>query len=334
MGLYFFSIFLVYIFVLITGFHDEGNLIATIISSKSLSPARVFLIACISQFAGTMIIGNKVARTMALGIIKVQYIAGNNIYLIIAAALLGAILWNIITWHYCIPSSSSHAIVGGIMGPFVVSFGFKVLNIQSIAVAILLPLFMSPLIGYIIGYWMMKFSNFVCTRFSVNINKLFKNMHIITLVLINMEQGSNDAQKGLGIILMLMISRYRFSGAELPINVKFVTALMISVGLILGGYKMIKAIGTKIYKVKPFHSINAQLTSLLIIFTASKIGAPISGTQVVNSSIVGVGAAERPNAVGWEYVKNMIVGWFITIPCSFLISSAIYIVLEQIVQRG
>lgn len=334
MGLYFFSIFLVYIFVLITGFHDEGNLIATIISSKSLSPARVFLIACISQFAGTMIIGNKVARTMALGIIKVQYIAGNNIYLIIAAALLGAILWNIITWHYCIPSSSSHAIVGGIMGPFVVSFGFKVLNIRSIAVAILLPLFMSPLIGYIIGYWMMKFSNFVCTRFSVNINKLFKNMHIITLVLINMEQGSNDAQKGLGIILMLMISRYRFSGAELPINVKFVTALMISVGLILGGYKMIKAIGTKIYKVKPFHSINAQLTSLLIIFTASKIGAPISGTQVVNSSIVGVGAAERPNAVGWEYVKNMIVGWFITIPCSFLISSAIYIVLEQIVQRG
>lgn len=332
-GLYFFSIFLVYIFVLITGFHDEGNLIATIITSKSLSPTRVFLVACISQFAGTMIIGNKVARTMALGIIKVQYIKGNNIYLIVASALIGAILWNIITWHYCIPSSSSHAIVGGVMGPFVVKFGFKVLNIHSIAFMIFLPLFMSPFIGYIIGFCMMKFSNFACTRFSVNINKLFKNMHIITLVLINMEQGSNDAQKGLGIILMLMISRYGLSGVELPLSVKFVTALMISGGLILGGYKMIKAIGTKIYKVKPFHSINAQIASLLIIFTASKIGAPISGTQVVNSSIVGVGAAERPNAVGWEYVQNMIIGWFITIPCSFMISSAIYMVLKQILQK-
>lgn len=143
-----------------------------------------------------MIIGNKVAGTMAFGIIKIQYIIGNNIYAIIASGLIGAILWNIITWRYCIPSNSSHAIVGGIMGPFVVCFGFKVLNIHSI-------LFMSPVIGYAIGYWMMKFGNFICTRFSVNINKLFKDMHIITLILINMEQGSNDAQKGLGIILKM-----------------------------------------------------------------------------------------------------------------------------------
>lgn len=330
MVLYFFSIFFVYVFIFITGFHDEGSLIATIISSKSLSPISVFLVACISQFAGTMIIGNKVARTMAFGIIKIQYITGNNIYAIIASGLIGAILWNIITWCYCIPSSSSHAIVGGIMGPFVVCFGFKVLNIHSILFMILLPLFMSPVIGYAIGYWMMKFGNFICTRFSVNINKLFKDMHIITLILINMEQGSNDAQKGLGIILMLMISRYSSSSIALPLDVKFITALMISSGLIMGGYRMIKSIGTKIYKVKPFHSINAQLSALLIIFAASKIGVPISGTQVVNSSIVGVGAAERPNAVGWEYVQNMIIGWFITIPCSFLISSAIYMVLRHL----
>lgn len=331
MSLYYFSILLVFIFVLITGFHDEGNLIATIISSKSLNPVKVFLTACISQFAGTILIGNKVSKTMAFGIVKTSYLINNNIDLIIASALTGAILWNIITWHYCIPSSSSHAIIGGIMGPFAVSFGFKAINIHTIIISILLPLFLSPLLGYWAGYRIMKLSNFLCRRSSVLVNKIFKKMHLFTLIFINIEQGSNDAQKGLGIIFMLMISKYKTSSMDLPLKIKVITAVMISAGLLFGGFKMIKAIGTKIYKVKPVHSLNAQMASALIIFTASKIGAPISGTQVVNSAIVGVGAAERPNAIGWQYVGNMVIGWFITIPCSFIISSLAYLLLKEII---
>lgn len=331
MILYICALLFIYIFILITGFHDEGNLIATVIFSKSLTPKVAFVIACISQFVGTVIIGNKVAKTMAFGIIKAKYIVGNDICLIVLSGILGAILWNMITWHYSIPSSSSHAIVGGIIGPFVISFGFKSVNLYPVIISVLLPLFLSPVLGYLIGFVMMRLTNFIFEGFSTKINKSLKNIHVVTMALMNMAQGSNDAQKGIGVILMLLISRSKNINACIPFNVKLISGILISAGLMLGGFKMIKAVGTKVYKVKPMHSFNAQLSSLLIIFTASKIGAPISGTQVVNSTIVGVGAAERPNAVGWQYAKNMVMGWIITIPSSFLLSSLVYLILKKLV---
>ena len=328
--LYWFSIVLAYIFILITGFHDEGNLIATIISSKSLNAAKAFAAACLSQFLGTLLIGDKVANTMATGIVKSQYLAAGGISAMAASALAGAILWNMLTWYFCIPSSSTHAIVGSLMGPFVLRFGFSSLNVNSVLIFILLPLFFSPLVGYKLAYWLMKLTNAIGTHFSILIYPLLKKAQLFTLIFLNMEQGSNDAQKGLGIILLLSISRYGFHKAQLSISDKFFAAAAIALGLAFGGYRMIKSVGTKIYKVRPVHSINAQIASFLIVFFASNVGAPISGTQVVNSAIVGVGAAERPNAVGWGYVGNMFIGWLITIPCSFLFSACFYLLLGHL----
>lgn len=248
----------------------------------------------------------------------------------ISAAMLGAIIWNIITWIIKIPSSSSHAIVGGMLGPFVMKFGFSVINAKGLLFSVLLPLFTSPIIGFIFGYFIFKLNEVVFGGRSVRIKKMFQGLQVSTCILINAFQGSNDAQKGIGVLALLLMICSGSSDFSVSQNIMLVSALTIALGLVLGGMKMIKSVGTKIYNVKSLHSLSAQLSSLFVITAASVMGFPVSGTQIVNSSIFGVGAADRPNAVGWLYAKDMLTAWLITIPTSFLISSGFYWIFHRI----
>lgn len=326
------AIVLIFLYIFITGFHDEGNLIATIVASRSLNVFLIFVLAFLSQFLGTFLLGTKVAKSTIYGLFNVDQIRQNprEAAVMICAAVLGAIIWNIITWVASIPSSSSHAIIGGLMGPFVMHFGFSVINAKGILLSVLLPLFTSPMIGFCFGFFIFKLNEILFGGRSVKIKKLFQGLQISTCVLINAFQGSNDAQKGIGILALLLIVHTGAQGFFVPQYIMFFAALTIALGLILGGMKMIKSVGTKIYNVKSLHSMSAQMSSLAVIALASILGFPVSGTQIVNSSIFGVGAADRPNAVGWLYAKDMLTAWLITIPASFLISSVFYFICQRI----
>lgn len=330
MALYYIVVVFIFIYIFITGFHDEGNLIATIISSRSISIRSAFITAATAQFLGTAILGTTVASTMGKDIIKFKYIMTNSrdVYIMIFAGLLGAVIWNLITWFLGIPSSSSHALIGGIIGPFIVQYGVDSINIYGIFIKVLLPLFLSPIIGFLIGYIVMNITSNILRTTGPSINKILKKLQYITVFILNAGQGANDAQKAMGIIAIIMLVGGFTQSFKLPLWIKVVSALMISSGLIFGGLRMIKSVGTKIYRVKPFHSFNAQLSSLFIVITAAIIGAPTSGTQIVNSSVLGVGAGERPKAVRWQFAKSMVMAWIVTIPASFLVSSLIYMVVK------
>ncbi|MCI1965210.1 MAG: inorganic phosphate transporter [Oscillospiraceae bacterium] len=330
------AVFLIFLYIFITGFHDEGNLIATIIASRSLNVPFIFALAFFSQFFGTALLGTKVARSTVFGLFRIDPIlqSPEETSAMISAAMLGAITWNLITWISKIPSSSSHAIVGGMLGPFVMKFGISVINVKGLLLSVLLPLLTSPIIGFIIGYAIFKLNKVVFGGRSVRIKKLFQKVQVSTCILINAFQGSNDAQKGIGVLALLLMALSGSSTFRVSQNVMLLSAFTIALGLVLGGMKMIKSVGTKIYNVKSLHSLSAQLSSLFVITTASVMGFPVSGTQIVNSSIFGVGAADRPNAVGWLYAKDMLTAWLITIPTSFLISAGFYWVFHKIGTGG
>ena len=290
----------------------------------------IFILAFLSQFAGTFFLGTKVARSMVYGLFDVTRIGSDprEAPTIICAAMLGAITWNLVTWVGRIPSSSSHAIIGGLLGPFILKYGFSVINPQGILFRVLFPLFLSPMIGFLFGYIIFRLSERFFKGCNIRVKKLFQGAQVSTCVLLNAFQGSNDAQKAMGIFALLLMTQNGTNRFSLSKGTVLISAFSIALGLLLGGMRMIKSVGTKIYSVKSFHSMCAQAASLVVIGFASVFGFPVSGTQIVNSSIFGVGAADRPNAVGWLYAKNMLIAWLITIPASFLISSGFYMILR------
>ena len=247
--------------------------------------------------------------------------------IIVCAAMLGAVSWNIITWLFAIPSSSSHALIGGLIGPIVIQYGFGAVNRFGLLFSVLIPLFLSPIIGYIVGTFLFKVSRTLLGNRGRGANTLVKWVQVVSSVLINAFQGSNDAQKGIGVLALLVLST---GTGRLEISQKMIwySALAISAGLVLGGLKMIRSVGTRIYNVRPLHSMSAQISAASVIVFASLLGFPISGTQVVNSAVMGTGAADRPNAVGWAYAKSMLTAWVVTIPASFALSSLFYFILN------
>lgn len=328
---YHFPLFLIFLFIFITGFHDEGNLIATIITSRSLNVYLIFTLAFVFQFLGSLFLGTKVAVNTINSLFDLKQIGTDTdgIPTAVCAAMLGAVVWNIITWVAKIPSSSSHAVVGGLLGPFLVRYGTASIRPGGIVLGVLLPLFTSPVIGYVFGFVIYRVNRLCFRGTGIRVKKAFEWSQVVTCALINAFQGSNDAQKGMGVLALLLFGTAQSGTLSVPDSMIFWSALAISGGLILGGLKMIKSVGTKIYSVRALHSMSAQAAALAVIGSASALGFPISGTQVVNSSILGVGAADRPNAVGWDYAKNMMKAWVVTIPASLALSAGIYLLLVR-----
>ena len=324
-------LFLIFLFIFFTGFHDEGNLIATIITSRSLNVYLIFTLAFVFQFLGSMFLGTKVAVNTINNLFNLGQIGTDSkgFTVAVCAAMLGATIWNIITWVTKIPSSSSHAIIGGLLGPFLVRYGVGSIRLGGIVSGVLLPLFTSPVIGYLFGFLIYRINRFCFRDAGAQSKKTFERLQVVTCALINAFQGSNDAQKGMGVVALLLFGTARSGRLAVPPSAVLASALAIAVGLVLGGLKMIKSVGTKIYSVRALHSLSSQAAALLVIGASSSLGFPVSGTQIVNSAILGVGAADRPNAVGWDYAKNMMKAWGVTIPASLALSAGIYWVLAR-----
>lgn len=314
-------------FDFINGFHDTANAIATSVSTKALKPRQAIFLAACMNFLGALTFTG-VAKTITSDIVDPFHLPNGQI--VILAALISAIAWNLITWYFGIPSSSSHAIIGSIAGAAIAAAGFAALEYTGF-LKIIKALVISPLIAFIIGFIMYSIFKIVFKNANLTkTNRTFRIIQIATAALQAYSHGTNDAQKSMGIITMALIANHYVTSTEIPLWVQISCAIAMGLGTSVGGWKIIKTVGGKIMKIRPINGVAADLTGALVIFSATYIHLPVSTTHVISSGILGVGASHRLKGVKWNTAQRMIVTWVITLPISALLASIIYYVLNFI----
>lgn len=306
-------------FAFLNGVHDSCNLVSTMISSRAIRPQVALILASIAEFSGPFIFGVAVANTIGNEIVSSAHLNLN----VIIAGLIGAISWNLITWILGIPSSSSHALIGGLVGAVAISIGFSEIQLHGV-LKVVLFLFLSPVIGFITGVIIANLVFLLSWKATPRVNNFFKKAQIATSLGLAMGSGANDAQKTMGVITLGLV----ISGLQRTFTVPFWTvlacALAISLGVALGGYRLIRTLGSKFYKIRPVHGFASQAASAVVILAASLLGGPVSATQIVSTSIMGVGAAERVSKVRWGVAGDLISAWLFTIPSAGLLAAGAY----------
>ena len=313
------------VFDFLNGIHDSSNIVATMISSRAFRPRTALGLAALAEFSAPFLFGVAVAKTIGADIVEPATISIN----VILAALIAAITWNLLTWWLGIPSSSSHALIGGILGAVIVGAGLDAIQLAGIE-KVLLALFLSPLIGLLGGYLFTKLVYFLARGATPRINWFFKRSQIISALALAFSHGTNDAQKTMGIITLGLVSSGVLPAFNVPLWVVAVSAGAIALGTLLGGWRLIRTLGGKFYKIKPVHGFSAQTTSALVILSASLLGGPVSTTHVVSTAIMGVGAADRINKVRWGVAGEILVAWLVTIPATALLAAGVYWVVGQL----
>jgi PiT family inorganic phosphate transporter len=308
------------IFDFLNGFHDSSNIVATMISSRAFRPRVALGVTALAEFSGPFIFGVAVAKTIGHDIV----IPGTITAEVILAALLSATLWNILTWYFGIPSSSSHALIGGIIGAVGIGAGLRAIQLSGLE-KVLIALFASPIIGLVIGYLFTKLVFFLARGASPRINWVFKRSQIITAIALGLSHGTNDAQKTMGVITLGLVTTGYLTEFQVPTWVIALSAGAIALGTALGGWRLIRTLGGKFYKIRPVHGFSTQVTSAAVILGASLVGGPVSTTQVVSSAIMGVGSAERLSKVRWGVAGNIAVAWVVTIPATALVAAGLYL---------
>ena len=308
----------------LNGVHDSSNVVATMISSRALSPRAALTMTAIAEFCGPLIFGVAVANTIGHEVVAADAISMQ----VLLAALLSAILWNLLTWYLGFPSSSSHALIGGFVGAVIVGAGWQALQFRGL-LKILIALFTSPVIGLIFGFFILRLIFLLSWNASPRINKYFRRFQVVTSLALALSHGANDAQKTMGIITLALVTGGYLQEFVVPLWVILLCGTMIGLGTSLGGWKLINTLGRKFYKIRPVHGFASQLTSAVVILTASLVGGPVSTTQVVSSAIMGVGAADRLNKVRWGVATEIATAWLLTIPATALVASGIYWIIIQ-----
>ncbi len=314
-------------FDFLNGIHDSSNIVATMISSRALSPKLALAITAAAHFFGPFIFGVAVAKTIGDEIVK----SGRISIGMIIAALIGAIIWNLLTWWLGMPSSSSHALIGGITGAVVCGAGWQALKLEGFE-KVLTALFASPIVGFIVGWLVIKMVFLISWNASPKINWVFKRSQILTSIALALSHGTNDAQKSMGIITLGLVTSGYITSFIVPIWVILLCATMIASGTAIGGWRLIRTLGAKFYKIRPIDGFSSQVASAAVILGASLVGGPVSTTQVVSTTIMGVGAADRVNKVRWGVAGEIATAWFLTIPATALLSAGLYLLIRYLIQ--
>ncbi len=307
------------IFDFLNGIHDSSNIVATMIASRAFSPRVALGITAVAHFVAPYIFGVAVATTIGHEVVAAEAIT----ITVLISALASAILWNVLTWALGIPSSSSHALVGGLMGAVSAAVGLRAIEWRGME-KILIALFLSPVLGLFLGYIFTKIVFFLARGATPKINTFFRRSQIISAIALALSHGTNDAQKTMGIITLGLVIEGAIPRFEVPLWVITISAGAIALGTAFGGWKLIKTLGSKFYKIRPVHGFSAQMTSAAVILGASMVGGPVSTTQVVSSAIMGVGSADRIKMVRWGVAKEIMIAWIVTIPSTALVAAGLY----------
>jgi PiT family inorganic phosphate transporter len=311
------------IFDYVNGFHDTANAIATSVTTKALSPRNAIILAASLNFLGALS-GTAVAETIGSSIIKPGMVDEK----VLIMALIGAIAWNIFTWYFGIPSSSSHALIGGLTGASVAMFGLHSVNWPGLGVIVFF-LVASTVVGLLVGGVVMTLLSWVFHGASqTKLDKGFRRLQVLSACMMSFSHGSNDAQKSMGIISMALLSGGYISSFHVPVWVMLACAVAMALGTAAGGWRIVSTLGSKIFRIEPINGFAADFSSSVVIYSASLMGYPVSTTHVVSSSIIGVGCAKQIKAVRWETARQLVTAWLITIPSTALISLVFYKLLE------
>lgn len=323
----------VLVFDYTNGFHDAANIVATVIASRAMTPGQAVLLVGFFEFLGPLLGGTAVANTIGK-FVTLDGVAPSVALSVLLCGLLGAITWNLVTWWKGIPSSSSHALVGGLIGAVVVSNGlervvwgfadlFQHGHVTGVT-KVLLALVLSPLLGFWVAFAVHKVMVRLLAGAKPRIGRDLRRAQFFTAAGLAFSHGANDAQKSMGMLTLVLLLGGFINRFEVPLWVMFACATAITLGILSGGWRIVRTLGFAIYKVRPLHALDSQLTSAAVILGASVLGAPVSTTHVVATSIMGIGYAERPKAVRWSKAGEIATTWVITIPSGALVAMLFY----------
>jgi len=289
-----------------------------------MSPRLALALTALAEGLGPFLFGVAVAKTIGAEVVSIPLVTGG----VILAALISAIFWNLFTWYFGIPSSSSHALIGGLVGAVWIAVGLEAIHLPGL-ITVIIALFLSPVLGFVAGFLITKLVYFLARDASIKINWFFKNGQILTGIALALSHGANDAQKGMGIIGLALVVTGVTQQFEVPLWVIAVSAATMAVGTASGGWRLINTLGAKFYKIRPVNGFCAQIASSSVILSAALLGGPASTTQVVSSAILGTGSAERINKVRWGETRAILTAWVLTIPATFLVAAVFYLILNS-----
>lgn len=312
------------LFGFLSGFRDSASIVATMISSRAIGPRRALLIAAASAAISPFIFGLSVATTIGRDFITPTIAAPQ----VIIAALVAALVWNTLTAWFGIPSSSMHALIGGLFGAAIVAGGWGAINPSGVG-KIFLSLLISPLLGLIAGFAIMKVILFLAQGASPRVNVVFKRGQLITVLLLGLSYGANDGQKTIGVMTLGLIAAGSLSSFQIPIEIVLLGAASIALGMSVGGWRLIKTLGGKFYTVRPVHAFSGQLASTIVVLGAALLGGPVSTSQVVSTAIMGTGSAERLSKVRWHAADAIVWAWVLTLPITALMAAGLCAIIRS-----
>ncbi|MDR2669439.1 MAG: inorganic phosphate transporter [Desulfovibrio sp.] len=308
------------------GAHDCANAVAPVVSTRVLSPRAAIVMAASLNLLGALL-GEEVAHTLGSGVIRPDIIGSSRI--LVPGALTGAVVWNALTWRFGIPSSSSHALIGGLMGSATALSGLEAVNTVSVAQKVLLPLVLSPLSGFVAGFILMSGINLLfCRVVRSRAMRFFRRAQIVSCGCMALSHGLNDAQKTMGIIALALVVFGQEEVFRVPLWVKLACSLTMAAGTAVGGWSIVKTMGQKIFRLEPAHGFTAELSAAAVIGGASLLGAPVSTTHTITAAIFGVGSSMRLSAVRWGIAGNLLTAWALTLPASACVGASAALLLK------
>lgn len=311
---------LAFAFSFLNGAHGSRNVVSTLISSRAYSPRVALGLTALAEFLGPFLFGTGVAKTIGSGVVDSH--AVNQA--VLAAALASAVLWNLVTWYFKLPSSSSHALIGGLLGAILVRAGADAVYWNGLG-KVALYFAVSPPVSFLAGFTLLRAILWLARNSTPRINDFFKRGQVLTAFALGLNHGSNDGQKSMGIVTLALVAGGLLSDFSVPLWVTALIGLALSLGTTLGGWKLTRSVGGLFfYKIRPMDGFATQVTASLVIFVSSIFGGPVSVNQVIQTSIMGVGAAERVNKVRWGMAQEFLMAWILTIPATMLFSAGIY----------
>ena len=333
-------VLIAFLFDFINGFHDSANSIATVVGTRVLSPVAAVVWAAFFNFVALYTVGTAVAKTIGKGMIDISVVTPD----VVLAGLIGAIIWNLITWWVALPSSSSHALIGGYAGAAVVAGGFGAI-IPSGWTKTIVFIFLSPIIGMLAGFWLMVATYWIFRRFSPRrVDRFFRVAQLASSALFSLSHGANDAQKTMGIVVSLLVSAQALfvkqtgwlhffflpTADHIPHWIEFTAFFALAMGTLFGGWRIVHTMGSRITKLKPVGGFSAETGGAIAILLATSFGIPVSTTHTITGSIVGVGATQRLSAVRWGIAGRIVWAWILTIPAAAGMAALSYVVIDAI----